>query len=56
MEELQQEQQHEPPPAHCPPDKQYVPLCLRQRIMQWIHASISAGHPGISCTIRLLQN
>ncbi len=56
MEELQQEQQHEPPPAHCPPDKQYVPRCLRQRIMQWVHASISAGHPGISRTIRLLQN
>lgn len=31
-----------------------VPLCLR--IMQWIHTSISAGHPGISRTICLLQN
>lgn len=56
MEELQQEQQREPQPAHCPHDKQYVPLCLCQRIMQWIHTSISAGHPGISGTIRLLQN
>lgn len=56
MAELQREQHLEPPPANCPPDKQYVPLCLSQRVMQWVHASISVCHPRISCTLRLLQN
>ncbi|KAI2659768.1 Transposon Tf2-6 polyprotein [Labeo rohita] len=56
MEELQREQQHNPTPNNCPPNKQYVPHNLRQRIMQWVHTSISTGHPGISRTLRLLQN
>lgn len=56
MEELQREQRREPPPAHCPPNKQYVPQCLRRRIMQWVHTSISAGHPGISRTNRLMSS
>ncbi|KAL0181849.1 hypothetical protein M9458_021224 [Cirrhinus mrigala] len=56
MEELQREQQHNPTPNNCPPNKQYVPHNLRQRIMQWVHTSISTGHPGISRALRLLQN
>ncbi|KAL0148230.1 hypothetical protein M9458_056462 [Cirrhinus mrigala] len=49
VEELQREQQHDPTPNNCPPNKQYVPHNLRQRIMH-------TGHPGISRTLRLLQN
>ncbi len=56
MEELQREQQQDPTPDQCPPNRQYVPHNLRPRIMQWVHASISSGHPGISRTLHLLQN
>ncbi len=40
MEELQREQQQDPTPDQCPPNRQYVPHNLRPRIMQWVHASI----------------
>ncbi len=56
MEELQREQQQDPTPDQCPPNRQYVPHNLRPQIMQWVHASISSGHPGISRTLHLLQN
>ncbi|KAL0195822.1 hypothetical protein M9458_009394, partial [Cirrhinus mrigala] len=41
MEEIQREQQREPPPTTCPPNKHFVPSNLRNRVMH-------AGHPGIS--------
>ncbi len=56
MEELQRQQQYDQTPNNCPPNKQYVPHNLRQRIIHWVHTSISMGHPGISRTLRLLQN
>ncbi|KAI2646815.1 Transposon Ty3-G Gag-Pol polyprotein [Labeo rohita] len=56
MEEIQQEQQHEPPPPNCHPGKHYVPQSLHQRVLQWVHTSLSSGHPGISRTHQLLQN
>ncbi len=56
MEDLQRAQQNEPTPDNCPPNKQYVPHDMRPRIMQWVHTSISTGHPGISRTLRLVQN
>lgn len=43
-------------PVNCPPDKQYVPQNLCHRVMQWVHTSVSSGHPGISHTLHLLQN
>ncbi len=42
--------QQEPPPANNPPKG------LRLWVMQWVHTSLSSGHPGISHTLRLLQN
>ncbi|KAL0192337.1 hypothetical protein M9458_010633, partial [Cirrhinus mrigala] len=46
----------DPPPAECPPDRTYVPLALRQRLLQLVHATPSSGHPGITATIQLLSN
>ncbi|KAI2664083.1 Transposon Tf2-6 polyprotein [Labeo rohita] len=56
MEEIQREQQHDPPPTNCPPTKHYVPQTLRTRVIQWVHSSLSSGHPGISRTLRLVRN
>ncbi len=53
MEEIHQQ---EPPPANNPPNKHFVPQGLRLRVMQWVHTSLSSGHPGISRALRLLQN
>ncbi|KAG1926575.1 retrotransposable element [Pimephales promelas] len=56
MEEIQREQLQEPAPNNCPPDKQYVPHDLRHRVTQWVHSSVSSGHPAIYRTLRLLRN
>ncbi|CAM4735482.1 unnamed protein product [Leuciscus chuanchicus] len=56
MEEIQLAHQQEPPPINNPHNKLYVPQTLRQRVMQWVHTSLSSGHPGISRTLHLLQN
>ncbi|KAL0173249.1 hypothetical protein M9458_033560, partial [Cirrhinus mrigala] len=56
MEEIQREQQHNPPPTNCPPNKHYVPQALRHRVIQWVHSSLSSGHPGISRTLQLVRN
>lgn len=54
MDEIQRAQQTDPSPPSCPPTKQYVPRILRQRVIQWVHSSLSAGHPGIQRTIALM--
>ncbi|KAL0190182.1 hypothetical protein M9458_012880 [Cirrhinus mrigala] len=46
----------DPPPVECPPDRTYVPLALRQRLLQLVHATPSSGHHGITATIQLLTN
>ncbi|KAI2652463.1 Transposon Tf2-8 polyprotein [Labeo rohita] len=56
MKEIQREQQHNPPPTNCPPNKHYVPQALRHRVIQWVHSSLSSGHPGISRTLQLVRN
>uniref|UniRef100_A0A8C1V5B8 Gypsy retrotransposon integrase-like protein 1 n=1 Tax=Cyprinus carpio TaxID=7962 RepID=A0A8C1V5B8_CYPCA len=56
MEEIQRKQLTEPTPSGCPPNRQYVPGSLRQRIMQWVHTSLSSGHPGIQRTEELVRN
>ncbi|KAK3571296.1 hypothetical protein QTP86_005932 [Hemibagrus guttatus] len=56
MDEIQREQQSEPTPPGCPPNKHYVPLNLQVRVMQWVHTSLCSGHPGISRTHHLTQN
>ncbi|KAL0180441.1 hypothetical protein M9458_025883, partial [Cirrhinus mrigala] len=50
------DQQNEPSPPECPPNRQYVPQALRQRTLQWVHASLSSGHPGIHRTTNLVRN
>ncbi|KAL0152607.1 hypothetical protein M9458_052330, partial [Cirrhinus mrigala] len=48
MDEIHCEQEQDPPPPQCPPNKRYIPQRLRPRVLQWVHTSLSAGHPGIS--------
>lgn len=53
-EDIQQELSKELTPASCPP-KVYVPSSLHDRDITWLHTSLSAGHPGVSCTTHLLS-
>ncbi len=56
MTDIAEVQISEPPPPECSPDRTYVPTSLRHCVMQWVHSSPSAGHPGITATIQLLSN
>ncbi|KAL0179864.1 hypothetical protein M9458_025306 [Cirrhinus mrigala] len=56
MEEIQRRHEQDPPPPQCPPNKHYVPQDMRQQVLQWVHTSLSAGHPGISRTLHLVKN
>ncbi|KAI2661138.1 Transposon Tf2-6 polyprotein [Labeo rohita] len=56
MEEIQRRHDQDPPPPQCPPNKHYVPQEMRHQVLQWVHTSLSAGHPGISRTLHLLKN
>ncbi len=56
MTEIAEAQATDPPPAETPPNRTYVPRALRQRVIQWVHATLSSGHPGIAATIQLLTN
>lgn len=54
MEEFQWAQQTDPPLTSCPPTKQYIQHILQQSVIQWVHTSLSTGHPGIQQTIALV--
>ncbi len=56
MMEIAEAQATDPPPAETPPNRTYVPRALRQRVIQWVHATLSSGHPGIAATVQLLTN
>lgn len=56
MTEVSEAQTNSPAPLECPPDRTYVPVGLRPRVIQWIHESPSTGHPGINTTIELVAN
>ncbi|KAL0148771.1 hypothetical protein M9458_055949 [Cirrhinus mrigala] len=56
MTEISEAQVQDPPPADCPADLTYVPLCLRQRVLSEVHSVPSSGHPGIEVTLHLLGN
>ncbi len=56
MSEIAEAQATDPPPAETPPNCTYVPLALRQRVIQWVHSTLSSGHPGIAATVQLLTN
>ncbi len=56
MTEIAEAQATDPPPAETPPNRTYVPRALRQRVIQWVHATLSSGHPGIAATVQLLTN
>ncbi len=56
MTEIAEAQATDPPPAETPPNRTYVPRALRQRVIQWVHSTLSSGHPGIAATVQLLTN
>uniref|UniRef100_A0A4W5QHM8 Gypsy retrotransposon integrase-like protein 1 n=1 Tax=Hucho hucho TaxID=62062 RepID=A0A4W5QHM8_9TELE len=56
MTEISAAQREEPSPPECPPDRTYVPLSLRKRVLQWVHNTPNAGHPGITATTHLVTN
>lgn len=56
MTEIAEAQISENSLPECPPECTYVLLSIRQCVMQWVHNSPSAGHPGITATIQLLSN
>ncbi len=56
MTEITEAQATDPPPAETPPNRTYVPLALRQRVIQWVDSTLSSGHPGIAATVQLLTN
>lgn len=41
-------------PSDCSLDSTYVPSQLRNSIVQWVHTSLSLGHPGVDATICLV--
>lgn len=56
MTELEQANAEGESPPDCPPEKAFVPLNLCNRILEMVHNFPSSGHPGITATIKLLQN
>ncbi|KAI2648976.1 Transposon Tf2-9 polyprotein [Labeo rohita] len=56
IKEIQRRHDQDPPPPQCPPNKHYIPQEMRHQVLQWVHTSLSAGHPGISQTLHLLKN
>ncbi|KAK3529942.1 hypothetical protein QTP86_009320 [Hemibagrus guttatus] len=56
IEEIQQAHAEEPPPAQCPGGKVYVPSRYHQQVIQWVHESLSTGHPGVHRTSQLLRH
>ncbi|KAL1280048.1 hypothetical protein QQF64_014648 [Cirrhinus molitorella] len=54
--EVLKAQSTEPPPDDTPNDRTFVPILLRPRVLSSVHASPSAGHPGINATLHLLSN
>lgn len=56
MTEILSAQSEEQSPPECPPDRIYVPTCLRTRVLQWVHNTPCAGHPGITATTHLITN
>ncbi|KAL0184106.1 hypothetical protein M9458_019802, partial [Cirrhinus mrigala] len=56
MTEIAESQGSDPTPPECPPNKTFVPLPMRNRVIQQVHDHPSSGHPGISATVQLLTN
>ena len=41
-------------PTQCPPEKLYVPVEFRTRLITWAHSSLTSGHPGETRTHKLI--
>lgn len=47
--------QTEPDPGNGPPNRLFVPESVRSEVLQWVHTSRFACHPGIGRTLSLLK-
>lgn len=56
MLEISQADTQNPPPHNCPANHTFIPPNLRKRLIQFVHTSLSSGHPGIAGTTQLLHN
>ncbi|KAI4884140.1 hypothetical protein NFI96_009880, partial [Prochilodus magdalenae] len=52
--EIEQCNAAEPVPETCPPDRLFVPAPFRDRLITWVHTSLTSGHPGETRTHQLL--
>ncbi|XP_030634258.1 receptor-type tyrosine-protein phosphatase gamma [Chanos chanos] len=55
MDAIQDAIRTDPGPPDSPPDKTYVPATIRPQLLQWVHTSLSSGHPGITRTKELIS-
>jgi hypothetical protein len=53
--DIEQALREELAPIHCPAGRLYVPSAVRDRLIYWVHTSLSSGHPGIGRTVRCLR-
>ncbi|KAM4582555.1 uncharacterized protein V3H82_006561 [Fundulus diaphanus] len=52
---VRQAQLEQPTPTDCPTDRLFVPEKVRSEVLQWVHSSKFACHPGVQRTIFLLK-
>lgn len=45
----------QPDPGSGPPNRQFVPNSVRSQVLQWVHSSRFANHPGANRTLSLLR-
>ncbi|KAK7918601.1 hypothetical protein WMY93_009885 [Mugilogobius chulae] len=53
---IEDAQKTQPDPGNGPPGKLFVPDCARSKVLQWVHASRFACHPGVNRTLSLLKH
>ncbi|XP_045543426.1 uncharacterized protein isoform X1 [Salmo salar] len=45
--DIRQALERDPAPTNCPPERIYVPMAIRDQLLNWAHTAVVAGHPGI---------
>ncbi len=48
-------QRQQPDPGNGPPGRLFVPNVVRSDVLQWGHASLLSGHPGVTRTLKRIQ-
>lgn len=52
---VKEAQQTQPDPGNGPPNRLFVPDSARSQVLQWVHTSRFAHHPGINRSLSLLK-